>query len=224
MADAFRSLIDRTRAEADPPEYERLVALARESTPAARDQLAAVLMQPERPLWAREIAAFALGNAGDRRAFETLIFMLNYRDPVRCATAAQALARLRDPRTARAAAAIATNELRTAYALHAVRLLTALRAPESVPTLVTVLQRLLMGPVHYWPIAEACVEGLGALEDRRAVPVLIAAAEHHRLSPAAKAALARIPATGARARRARRQPAGRQAPAPAPRHGHGHAP
>lgn len=205
MADAFRSLIDRARAEADPPEYERLVTLARQNTSAARDQLASVLAEAERPLWAREIAAFALGSAGDHRAFETLVFMLNYRDPVRCATAARALARLRDPRTARAAAALATNELRTAYALHAVRLLTALRAPESVPTLVSVLQRLLIGPLHYWPIAEACVEGLGALEDRRAVPVLVAAAEHHRLSPAAKAALARIPPPGTRARRRRRQ-------------------
>lgn len=204
MGDAFRTLTDRVRAEADPPEYERLVALARADSPAARNQLAAVLTEGERPLWAREVAAFALGTAGDRRAFETLIFMLNYRDPVRCATAAHALARLRDPRTARAAAALATNELRTAYALHAVRLLTALRAPESVPTLISVLQRLLMGPVHYWPIAEACVQGLGALGDRRAVPVLGAAAEHHRLSPSAKAALARIPA--ARRSRARGRP------------------
>lgn len=205
MADAFRSLIDRARGEADPPEYERLVRLARQNTSAARDQLAAVLAEAERPLWAREIAAFALGSAGDHRAFETLVFMLNYRDPVRCATAAHALARLRDPRTARAAAALASNELRTAYALHAVRLLTSLRAPESVPTLVSLLQRLLIGPLHYWPIAEACVEGLGALEDRRAVPVLAAAAEHHRLSPAAKAALARIPPPGTRSRRRRRE-------------------
>jgi hypothetical protein len=58
-----------------------------------------------------------------------------------------------------------------------------------------------MGPVHYWPIAEACVQGLGALGDRRAIPVLAAAAEHHRLSPSAKAALARIPATPGRTRR-----------------------
>lgn len=201
MGDAFRSLIDRVRAEADPVEYERLVALAREDTPGARDELASVLAESQRPLWAREVAAFALGSSGDRRSFETLIFMLNYRDPVRCATAAHALARLRDPRTARAAAALATNELRTGYALHAVRLLTALRAPESVPTLISVLQRLLMGPVHYWPIAEACVQGLGALGDRRAIAVLGAAAEHHRLSPSAKAALARIPAAPGRARR-----------------------
>ncbi|MGW7514014.1 HEAT repeat domain-containing protein [Streptomyces sp. NPDC054796] len=193
MGDPFRSLIDRLRGEAEPAEYERLIKLARQNTPEARDQLASVLTEPGRPLWALEFAAFALGSAGDARAFETLIFMLNYRDPVRCATAAQALARLRDPRTARAASALATNELRTAYALHAVRLLTSLRAPESVPTLISVLQRLLMGPVHYWPIAEACVQGLGALGDRRAIPVLDAAAEHHRLSPAAKAARARIP-------------------------------
>ena len=198
MADTFAALIDRIRVEAEPAEFERLVKLARADTSDARDLLASVLMEPGRPLWAREIAAFTLGIAGDRRAFETLIFMLNYRDPVRCATAAHALARLRDPRTARAASALASNELRTGYALHAVRLLTSLRAPESVPTLISVLQRLLIGPVHYWPIAEACVQGLGALGDRRAIPVLDAAAEHHRLSPAAKAARARIPATGRR--------------------------
>ncbi|HWM36935.1 MAG TPA: HEAT repeat domain-containing protein, partial [Streptomyces sp.] len=86
MGDAFRSLTDRVRAEADPGEYERLVKLAKEGTPAARDELAAVLAESQRPLWAREVAAFALGTAGDERAFETLIFMLNYRDPVRCAT------------------------------------------------------------------------------------------------------------------------------------------
>ncbi|GAA2626817.1 HEAT repeat domain-containing protein [Streptomyces axinellae] len=194
MGDAFRALIDRVRPEAEPVEYARLVTLARQRGPEARDQLASVLVEAERPLWAREIAAFALGSAGDSRAFETLVFMLNYRDPTRCASAAQALEKLRDPRTAKAAAALATNELRTAYALYPVRLLTALRAPESVPTLINVLQRLLIGPLHYWPIAEACVLGLGALGDKRAVPVLDAAAEHHRLSPSAKAALARIPA------------------------------
>ncbi|MBA0052179.1 HEAT repeat domain-containing protein [Streptomyces sp. AJS327] len=193
MGDAFRSLIDRVRTEADPVEYSRLVKLARQRTPEARDRLATVLVEPQQPLWAREVAAFALGSAGDRRAFETLVFLLNYRDPVCCATAAQALELLRDPRTARAAAALATNELRTAYALYPVRLLTALRAPESVPTLIKVLQRLLIGPVHYWPIAEACVQGLGALGDRRAIPVLDAAAEHHRLCPSALAARARIP-------------------------------
>src|SRR5690606_37566843 len=68
---------------------------------------------------------------------------LNHRDPPRCAAAAHALARLGDPRTARAAAALATNELRVAYALHPVRLLTALRAPEAVPALVTTLRRRL---------------------------------------------------------------------------------
>ena len=193
VGEAFRSLIDRVRPEAEPVEYARLVTLARQRGPEARDQLAAVLTEPQRPLWAREIAAFALGSSGDRRAFETLVFLLNYRNPVCCATAAHALEKLRDPRTARAAAALATNELRTAYALYPVRLLTALRAPESVPTLINVLQRLLIGPQHYWPIAEACVQGLGALGDRRAVAVLEAATEHHRLMPAAQAALARIP-------------------------------
>ncbi|MGK5633013.1 HEAT repeat domain-containing protein, partial [Streptomyces sp. URMC 123] len=84
---------------------------------AARERLASVLVEPQQPLWAREVAAFTLGCAGDRRAFETLVLLLNHREPARCATAAHALARLGDPRTARAAAALATNPLRTAYAL-----------------------------------------------------------------------------------------------------------
>ncbi len=71
------------------------------------------------------------------------MLLLNHRDPPRCAAAAQALARLGDPRTARAAAALATNELRVAYALHPVRLLAELRAPEAVPALITTLRRRL---------------------------------------------------------------------------------
>jgi HEAT repeat protein len=191
----FAALVRRTRAEAGGRQQEQafdeLVALARARNRAARDALAGVLAETGRPLWAQEIAAFALGCAGDRRAFETLVFLLNYRDPVRGATAAHALVRLGDPRTARAAAALATNELRTAYAVHPVRLLADLRAPESVPTLVAVLARLLERPEPHWPVALACVEGLGRIGDQRARPVLAEAAAHHRLRAAAQAALAR---------------------------------
>ncbi|MGP3925303.1 HEAT repeat domain-containing protein [Streptomyces sp. 8N616] len=155
-------------------------------------ELARVLAESGRPLWAREIAAFALGCAGDRRAFETLVLLLNHRDPPRCATAAHALARLGDPRTARAAAALATNPLRTAYALYPVRLLTELRAPESVPALMATLERLLADGGPYWQVALACVEGLGALGDPRAIPSLTAARDHPRLAAAAAAALARV--------------------------------
>ncbi|MFR9675524.1 HEAT repeat domain-containing protein [Streptomyces sp. TR06-5] len=190
----FAVLEHRARAEARDDasgECGRLLRLAREDTPAAREALAAVLAQRGRPLWALETASFSLGCAGDRRAFETLVFLLNHRDPVRGATAAHALARLSDPRTARAAAVLATNELRTAYALHPVRLLTALSAPEAVPTLVELLARLLDRPGAPHPVVLACVEGLGRLGDARARPVLREAAGHHRLRAAAEAALAR---------------------------------
>ncbi|MER6995692.1 adenylosuccinate lyase [Streptomyces sp. NPDC000410] len=157
------------------------------------DRLAAVLTEAQRPLWAREIAAFRLGCAGDRRAFESLVLLLNHRDPERCVSASYALTRLGDPRTARAAAALATNELRVAYALTPVRLLGALRAPESVPALITVLGRRLTPGDPHWRVALACVEGLGALADERARPVLEAARAHPRLSAAASAALSRLP-------------------------------
>ncbi|MDT3398645.1 HEAT repeat domain-containing protein, partial [Streptomyces sp. B1866] len=189
-------MTERVRAsltsEGERAAYAALLDLARQGTPAARERLARVLVAPEQPLWARETAAFVLGSAGDRRAFETLVLLLNYRDPAHCATAARVLARLGDPRTARAAAALATNPLRTPYALHPIRLLVELRAPESVPALVATLERLLSGREHHWPIARACVEGLGAIGDERAVPVLTAARGHVRLSAAAAAALARI--------------------------------
>ncbi|MEV5375315.1 MULTISPECIES: HEAT repeat domain-containing protein [Actinomycetes] len=198
----FRALVKRVRAElvtsAEFAGFERLLALVRSrdggppARRARRDELAGILVAPEQPLWAREIAAFVLGAEGDRRAFETLILLLNYREPVRCATAAFVLARLGDPRTARAAAALATNPLRTAYALHPVRLLTELRAPESVPALLATLERLLAARDHCWPIARACVEGLGVLGDRRAEDVLVAAREHERLRAAAHEALARL--------------------------------
>ncbi|MFD9793539.1 HEAT repeat domain-containing protein [Streptomyces sp. NPDC059070] len=190
MDDELRSLADRLRDEARAPdaqrEYRRLLATG------DHDALAAVLIERERPLWAREIAAFRLGCAGDRRAFESLVLLLNHRDPERCVSAAHALARLGDPRTARAAAALATNTLRTAYALHPVRLLTALRAPESVPALITTLRPLLAPDTPYWRVALACVEGLGELGDKRAVQVLETALSRPRLASAAAVALRRI--------------------------------
>ncbi|MFI6690014.1 adenylosuccinate lyase [Streptomyces sp. NPDC050485] len=192
MDEEFRSLADRVRDEAGTSQsYGRLLATT------DHDELAAVLTERERPLWAREIAAFRLGVAGDRRAFESLVLLLNHRDPERCVSAAYALARLGDPRTARAAAALATNGLRTAYALHPVRLLTELRAPESVPALITTLRPLLTPHTPYWRVALACVEGLGELGDKRAADVLTEALAHPRLARAAATSLRRITANRA---------------------------
>ncbi|GAA4893886.1 adenylosuccinate lyase [Streptomyces coeruleoprunus] len=189
MDPEFGSLTDRLKDEAgDDTAYERLVATA------DHEELAAVLTAPGRPLWAREIAAYRLGVAGDRRAFEALVLLLNHRDPERCVSAAHALRRLGDPRTPRAAAALATNELRVAYALVPVRLLAALRAPESVPALVTVLERRLDPGDPHWRVGVACAEGLGALGDPRARPVLEEARRHPRLAAAATAALSGLPA------------------------------
>ncbi|MFF4359000.1 adenylosuccinate lyase [Streptomyces sp. NPDC001604] len=188
MDEELRSLTERLRAESGATAaFDRLVATE------DPDELARVLTEPGQPLWARELAAFRLGLAGDRRAFESLVLFLNHRDPQRCASAAHALARLDDPRTARAAAALATNELRVAYALHPVRLLAELRAPESVPALITTLERRLRPHDPYRRVALACVEGLGALEDARARPVLNEALAHPALAEAAVRALARIP-------------------------------
>lgn len=191
----FDALVRRARTEARgaraTADCTELLRLARDGKPADLDALAAVLAQHGRPLWALEVAAYALGRSGDQRAFETLVFLLNHRDPARGASAAEALVALRDPRTARAAVALATNELRTAYALHPVRLLTALRAPESVPALVALLARLLERPDQHRHLALACVEGLGRMGDVRARPVLVRAAAHHRLRAPAQAALAR---------------------------------
>ncbi|MBO4257535.1 adenylosuccinate lyase [Streptomyces griseorubiginosus] len=188
MDEELRSLTERSRREsAGSPVHDRLMATD------DLDELAGVLTEPGQPLWARELAAFRLGLAGDRRAFESLVLLLNHRDPERCASAAYALARLGDPRTARAAAALATNELRVAYALHPVRLLTRLRAPESVPALITTLQRRLHPHDPYRRVALACVEGLGTLEDARARPVLNEALAHPALAEAAVRALSRIP-------------------------------
>ncbi|MCX5424848.1 adenylosuccinate lyase [Streptomyces sp. NBC_00078] len=188
MDEELRSLTERLRRESGTAAaYDRLVATE------DPDELARVLTEPGQPMWARELAAFRLGLAGDRRAFESLVLFLNHRDPQRCASAAYALARLDDPRTARAAAALATNELRVAYALHPVRLLTELRAPESVPALITALQRRLRPHDPYRRVALACVEGLGSLEDSRAAPVLNEALAHPGLAEAAVRALARIP-------------------------------
>ncbi|WP_133913879.1 adenylosuccinate lyase [Streptomyces sp. NBC_00582] len=188
MDEELRSLTERLRHESGGTEaYERLAAHA------DHDELAGVLTESGRPLWAREVAAFRLGLGGDRRAFEALVLLLNHRDPPRCASAAYALARLGDPRTARAAAALATNELRVAYALHPVRLLVELRAPESVPALITTLRRRLTPQDPYRRVALACVEGLGTLGDARARPVLNEALAHPPLAEAAVHALARIP-------------------------------
>ncbi|MEU7113705.1 HEAT repeat domain-containing protein [Streptomyces sp. NPDC046182] len=188
----FCSMIDRLRdeilegAEGDRKAFEELAAT---DDP---EEFARVLTAPGQPLWAREIAAFRLGLARDPRAFEALVLLLNHRDPERCVSAAYALARLGDPRTARAAAALATNELRVAYALLPVRLLADLRAPESVPALVTVLERRLGSDDPHWRVGVACAEGLGALGDPRALPALEAALPHPRLGRAAAEALARL--------------------------------
>lgn len=183
----LRALAVRVRDESrDSATYRRLIATE------DHEELAGVLVAPQHPLWAREIAAYRLGSAGDRRAFEALVLLLNHRDPERCVSAARALARLRDPRTPRAAAALATNVLRTAYALQPVRLLAELRAPESVPALIATLERLLAPDETHWRVALACVEGLGRLGDRRALPLLRAARAHPRLSGAASEALSRL--------------------------------
>ncbi|AZP21337.1 adenylosuccinate lyase [Streptomyces aquilus] len=188
MDEELRSLTERLRQESGASAaYERLAGTK------DLDELAAVLTESGQPLWARELAAFRLGVAGDPRAFEALVLLLNHRDPQRCASAAHALARLGDPRTARAAAALATNELRVAYALHPVRLLAELRAPESVPALITTLSRRLRPHDPYRRVALACVEGLGTLGDARARPVLNEALAHPALAEAAVHALARIP-------------------------------
>ncbi|MFJ9538390.1 adenylosuccinate lyase [Streptomyces sp. NPDC101225] len=188
MDEELRSLTERLRAEsAGSLAYDGLLATD------DLDELARVLTASGQPLWARELAAFRLGLAGDRRAFESLVLFLNHRDPQRCAGAAYALARLDDPRTARAAAALATNELRVAYALYPVRLLIRLHAPESVPALITTLERRLRPHDPYRRVALACVEGLGTLEDPRARPVLHEALAHPVLAEAAVRALARIP-------------------------------
>ncbi|GAQ50679.1 adenylosuccinate lyase [Streptomyces acidiscabies] len=187
MDEESRSLMERLRRESGGGEpFERLAT-------AGVDELAAVLTEPGRPLWARELAAYRLGLAGDRRAFEALVLLLNHRDPPRCASAAHALTRLGDPRTARAAAALATNELRVAYALQPVRLLAALAAPESVPALITTLRRRLTPHDPYRRVALACIEGLGALRDPRARPVLEETLAHPALAEAGARALRRIP-------------------------------
>ncbi|MFF7067100.1 adenylosuccinate lyase [Streptomyces pseudovenezuelae] len=188
MDEELRSLTERLRRESGGSAAFDRLAVTEDP-----DELAGVLTEPGQPLWARELAAFRLGLAGDRRAFESLVLLLNHRDPPRCAAAAYALSRLDDPRTARAAAALATNELRVAYALHPVRLLAELRAPESVPALITTLERRLRPHDPYRRVALACVEGLGTLADARARPVLHEALAHPSLAEAAVHALARIP-------------------------------
>ncbi|MBV2355524.1 adenylosuccinate lyase [Streptomyces sp. J2-1] len=189
MNEESRSVTERLRHESQgAAAYDVLAATG------DLDELADVLTAPGQPLWARELAAYRLGLAGDRRAFESLVLLLNHRDPPRCAAAAEALARLNDPRTARAAATLATNELRVAYALQPVRLLAELGAPESVPALITTLERRLRPHDPYRRVALACVEGLGTLGDDRARRVLTEALAHPTLAEAAVRALSRIPA------------------------------
>ncbi|MFF8378712.1 HEAT repeat domain-containing protein [Streptomyces sp. NPDC015661] len=193
----FCSMIDRLRDEIVNDTGELPAAFTELSELAVtgdREELHRVLTAPGQPLWAREIAAYVLGVAGDPRAFEALVLLLNHRDPERCVTAAHALARLGDPRTARAAAALATNELRVAYALLPVRLLAELRAPESVPALITVLGRRLRADDPHWRVGLACVEGLGTLGDPGARPALEAALPHPRLGSAARTSLRRLDA------------------------------
>ncbi|MFF3560785.1 HEAT repeat domain-containing protein [Streptomyces sp. NPDC002574] len=169
-----------------------LVALGRTDHPGARDALADVLTEPSRSLGDREIAAVMLGRSGDRRAFETLVLLLNHRDALRNVTAADTLARLGDPRTARAAAALATNRLRITYALASIRLLGRLRAPESVPALTATLQWLLDEGRPGLQAVHGCVEELGRLGDARAVPLLARAAGTPALRAPAVDALGRI--------------------------------
>lgn len=169
-----------------------LVALGRLDVPAARDRLAAVLTEPSRSAQQRLVASVLLGRAGDRRAFETLVLFLNHRDAWNTLAAAEALTRLGDPRTARAAAALATNRLRIAYALAAVRLLGRLRAPESLPALTSTLTWLLDEGRTAYQAAAGCVEELGRLGDARAVPVLTRAVADPRLRAAAVDSLGRI--------------------------------
>jgi HEAT repeat protein len=131
---------------------------------ASRDRLALVLTAPGQPLDVREAAAVELAEAGDRRSFETLALLLNYRDEARAQRAADALLKLGDPRTGRAAAALATNPLRVGYALPAIRLLVELRAPEAVPALTETLGRLRAEPQPaHERVARACAEGLETL-------------------------------------------------------------
>ncbi|MGW4705900.1 HEAT repeat domain-containing protein, partial [Streptomyces sp. NPDC004285] len=118
------------------------------------------------------------------------------RPPVRRAPAPPARAGRGPPRTARAAAALATNELRAAYALLPVRLLAELRAPESAPALITVLERRLRTGDPHWRVGLACVEGLGTLGDPLARPALEAALPHPRLGAAARRSLARLDGAG----------------------------
>ncbi|MFJ4850029.1 HEAT repeat domain-containing protein [Streptomyces sp. NPDC088733] len=169
-----------------------LAALGRTDHPGARDALAGVLTEPSRSLEEREIAAVALGRAGDRRAFETLFLLLNHRDAFRNVTAADTLARLGDPRTARAAAALATNRLRITYALAAIRLLGRLGAPESVPALTSTLRWLLDEGRFGLQATRGCVQELGRLGDARAVPALSRAAGVPALRAPAVEALGRI--------------------------------
>ncbi|MFC9020165.1 adenylosuccinate lyase, partial [Streptomyces albidoflavus] len=80
-----------------------------------------------------------------------------------------------------------------AYALHPVRLLVALRAPEAVPALIAVLERRLAPGDRYQAVALACADGLGELGDPCARPVLRAALGRPGLAIVARGALDRLP-------------------------------
>lgn len=64
-----------------------------------------------------------------------------------------------------------------------------------MPALITTLERRLRPHDPHRRVALACVEGLGALGDVRARPVLTEALAHPALAEAAVRALARLPKT-----------------------------
>ncbi|CAM5654439.1 Adenylosuccinate lyase OS=Streptomyces microflavus OX=1919 GN=HUT09_29960 PE=4 SV=1 [Streptomyces microflavus] len=175
MDEELRSLMDRLRDEAaGSAAYDLLVATD------DNEVLARVLVEPGRPLWAREIAAFRLGCAGDRRAFEALVLLLNHRDPERCVSAAHALARLDDPRTPGPPPRSPPTPCAPPTPCTRSGCSPPCGPPEAVPALVATLQRLLAPGEPHWRVALACVEGLGQLGDDRARPVLAAALPHPR--------------------------------------------
>lgn len=187
MDEEFRSLTDRLGDEAGGSEdFRRLLATE------DAEELALVLVERERPCGparSRRSGWDAEATAAPSRRWSccSTTVIPNAACPRRTPCASSVTP---DPR---AAAALATNSLRTGYALHPVRLLVALRAPESVPALVSTLHRLLTPGEPHWRVALACVEGLGSLEDSRARPVLEAALPHPRLGAAAEEALRQLP-------------------------------
>lgn len=78
----FCSMIDRLRDEIGNDSGEAAAAFTRLTETTDPEELHQVLTAPGQPLWAREIAAYALGVTGDRRAFEALVLLLNHRDQI----------------------------------------------------------------------------------------------------------------------------------------------